>query len=449
MGSILFYQNNGFMKKVVVGFLLIVTLSPVSGQDLLDRFKQKVQDKVDRQVDAALDSLIDAATRPSGRGSDKESSQKQQGPLASTKPADSVPIPQENSNVFQHYGKFDFVPGEKLVAAEDFSQDNPGDFPARWNTNGTGTLVTTNQTAGKFLLTQKQVVFYPEWITALPENFTLEYDLLCSPEFSYYSGAFVTGFSSSKNIGASFNRFDLLGTGKLDEGGGVELSLHPQNAGGEMGTSVFFSTKNNQEVLRNEIGQEKLSEPAKTKVHVSVWRQKSRIRVYLDEWKAWDLPRAVPEGIVLNSVYFRNDGASNETDAFYIGNIRLAVGAPDTRSKLLTEGKFVTNGILFDVNSDRIRPESYGVLREMANVLSENASIRVKIIGHTDSDGDEQQNMQLSKRRADAVKNMLSADFRIDAGRMETEGRGEAQPVDVNTTPVGKAKNRRVEFLKL
>lgn len=437
------------MRKSIFFILLHLFTSFASGQDVLDRFKQKVQDKANRQVDAALDSLIDAATRPSGKVSDKESSQKQQRPVASTKPADSVPIPPENSNVFQHYGKFDFVPGEKLVAAEDFSQDQLGDFPARWNTNGTGTLVTTNQTSGKWLLTQKQVVFYPEWITRLPDNFTLEFDLICSPEFSYYSGAFVTGFTSSGNIGSSFSRFDMMGGGRLDAGGGIELLLHPQNAGGEMGTSVFLSSKDNQEVLRNEIGQDKFSEPSKTQVHVSIWRQKSRIRVYLDEWKAWDLPRAVPEGITLNSIYFRNDGASNETDAFYIGNIRLAVGAPDTRNKLITDGKFITNGILFDVNSDRIRPESYGVLRDIAGVLNEHAAVRVKIIGHTDADGDEQQNLQLSKRRAEAVKKLLASDFRIDAGRMETEGLGESQPVDVNTTPVGKAKNRRVEFLKL
>jgi OOP family OmpA-OmpF porin len=57
--------------------------------------------------------------------------------------------------------------------------------------------------------------------------------------------------------------------------------------------------------------------------------------------------------------------------------------------------------------------------------------------------------MDLSKRRAEAVKNTLSKEFGVDAARMETDGKGESQPADKNDTPVGKANNRRVEFIKL
>jgi len=81
-------------------------------------------------------------------------------------------------------------------------------------------------------------------------------------------------------------------------------------------------------------------------------------------------------------------------------------------------------------------------------VLSENPSVSVKIIGHTDSDGNDADNMTLSKRRATAVKNALAEEFKIDASRMETDGKGETQPVDKNDTPQGKANNRRVEFIK-
>jgi outer membrane protein OmpA-like peptidoglycan-associated protein len=169
----------------------------------------------------------------------------------------------------------------------------------------------------------------------------------------------------------------------------------------------------------------------------------------MDDKKVWDLPKAVDESIKLNSLYFRNDAASNDNDAYYVGNIRLAVGSPDTRNKLITEGKFVTHGILFDVNSDKIKPESYGALKDIANVLNENADVKVKIVGHTDTDGDDKSNVDLSKRRAEAVKNMLSKEFSINADRMQTDGKGEASPIDVNTTSVGKANNRRVEFIKL
>ena len=140
---------------------------------------------------------------------------------------------------------------------------------------------------------------------------------------------------------------------------------------------------------------------------------------------------------------------NNDNDRYTFGNIKLSVGSPDTRNKLITEGKFVTSGILFDVNSDKIRPESYGVMKDIANVLTENSSVRVKIIGHTDSDGSDADNLALSKKRAESVKASLAKDFSIDVSRLETDGKGESQPVDKNTTPEGKANNRRVEFIKL
>jgi outer membrane protein OmpA-like peptidoglycan-associated protein len=172
--------------------------------------------------------------------------------------------------------------------------------------------------------------------------------------------------------------------------------------------------------------------------------------VYFNEEKVFDLPRAFPAGQTYSTVAFDlGSGMNNDIDRYFIRNIKLAVGTPDTRNKLITEGKFVTRGILFDVNSDIIRPESYGVLKDIAGVLSENSAVRVKIIGHTDADGDDKTNLDLSKRRAEAVKSALSKEFLIEAGRMEADGKGEGQPADKNDTPEGKANNRRVEFVKL
>ena len=81
--------------------------------------------------------------------------------------------------------------------------------------------------------------------------------------------------------------------------------------------------------------------------------------------------------------------------------------------------------------------------------MKENATVKVRIIGHTDADGEDAKNLDLSKRRAASVKNTLQSEFGIEASRMETDGKGEAQPVAPNTTAEGKANNRRVEFVKL
>jgi len=76
------------------------------------------------------------------------------------------------------YSKFDFIPGEKIVAFEDFMQDGVGDFPAKWNTNSTAEIVTIEGKPGQWLMLHKEGVFMPEFFDTLPDNFTLEFDLL-------------------------------------------------------------------------------------------------------------------------------------------------------------------------------------------------------------------------------------------------------------------------------
>jgi len=161
----------------------------------------------------------------------------------------------------------------------------------------------------------------------------------------------------------------------------------------------------------------------------------------------WDVPKAVLLTARLNALIFEIEAIDKWH--FLISNIRLAVGAPDTRKKILEQKKWVTHGILFDVNSATIKPESYGTLKEMADVMKEYADLKVKIVGHTDADGSDEANLDLSKKRAASVKESLAKEFGIDEARMETDGKGESEPIDKNDTPAGKANNRRVEFIKL
>jgi len=176
---------------------------------------------------------------------------------------------------------------------------------------------------------------------------------------------------------------------------------------------------------------------------MSVWVQKTRVRVYQNEVKIFDVPRAFPDPSV------KMDRIRFEQNAAMVSNIRIAAGAPDTRNKLMTEGKLVTYGIYFDVNKDVVKPESYGTLKDIAAVLNEIPDVKVKIFGHTDSDGADAANLDLSKRRAASVKTELAKSFGVNADRLETDGMGESKPVAPNDNPVNKALNRRVEFIKL
>lgn len=335
---------------------------------------------------------------------------------------------------FQAYSKFDFVPGDKVVAFEDFSQDAIGDFPARWNTDGSGEIVTVAGKPGRWLKFTKPGFFTPEFIPELPDNFTLEFDLTVPPAFE--GRALVVALVELENLKqpadwrTAPNAFQFTTLPGPDEG-----------------ASDMTSRQNSDSAAANQATTPQLAARSGTPFHISVWRQRQRVRVYINQEKVWDAPRGLTASAKLNTIFFFLPEADPNL-AYYLTNLRVAAGVPDTRNKILTEGKWVSHGILFDVNSDRIKAESYGSLKEIATVLAENAELKVLIVGHTDSDGDETANLDLSKRRAASVKTALANEFKIDVSRMDIDGKGESQPVDKNDTPAGKANNRRVEFIK-
>ena len=127
----------------------------------------------------------------------------------------------------------------------------------------------------------------------------------------------------------------------------------------------------------------------------------------------------------------------------------MAEGGLDLRRKLISEGQVSTNGILFDSGSANIQPQSMGIIRQISQVLMQETSMNLLIEGHTDSDGSDEANMDLSQRRAEAVKNALVNVYNINAMRLTTAGKGESEPVGDNGTTDGKAQNRRVVFKRV
>ena len=82
----------------------------------------------------------------------------------------------------QSYSKFDFIPGAKVIFFDDFSQDNVGDFPALWFSNGSGEVVTLNNFPGKWLNITAPGCYFPERDLQTTENFTVEFDVICNFE---------------------------------------------------------------------------------------------------------------------------------------------------------------------------------------------------------------------------------------------------------------------------
>jgi outer membrane protein OmpA-like peptidoglycan-associated protein len=123
------------------------------------------------------------------------------------------------------------------------------------------------------------------------------------------------------------------------------------------------------------------------------------------------------------------------------------VGAEQMASEIDSTGRVALYGILFDHDSDRLKPESAPVLAEIAKYLDAHPRVKLYVVGHTDNTGGYDYNVQLSKRRAAAVVKALTSGHGIAAGRLKAVGVGPVAPVASNDTESGRAKNRRVELV--
>lgn len=142
----------------------------------------------------------------------------------------------------------------------------------------------------------------------------------------------------------------------------------------------------------------------------------------------------------------RWDGTKTSAEAGGCPHWSGSVGG-ELKQKLTASGRASLYGILFDLDSATIRPESKPVLDEVVTMLRSEPGWKLTIEGHTDSTGPAEHNLQLSRQRADAVKACLTA-AGIDAARLRTAGFGASKPVSANTTELGRARNRRVELVK-
>ena len=111
-------------------------------------------------------------------------------------------------------------------------------------------------------------------------------------------------------------------------------------------------------------------------------------------------------------------------------------------------GQAEVYGIYFDFASDKIKPESEPVLREIADALNHNPTWKLRVEGHTDNIGGDDYNLNLSQRRAEAVKLALVTRYHIGAERLTPKGFGATRPKEPNDTLAGRARNRRVELVR-
>jgi OOP family OmpA-OmpF porin len=441
--------------KSLLNFVLLLALIiyPLNsfGQFKVD-FKKKIINQtnshVNQAVDKGIDKTLDATEQgakdavtgddPAAKDQAKEqpesfSSKADEKNKSETK--SDTKSPAQEQPELQSYSKYDFIPGEKIIFYEDFSQDAVGDFPALWNTNGSAEVVTANLFPGNWMKFDTRESVWTDALLNLPDNYTIEFDIIPTK-----------GAENDAMKGYSFRLFQCINAKAFDHGsvpGKAGFNFFMEYFGRPSYRSYINLDGADGLGLDGSREEAAVKQKLNQKYHMALWFQKGRVRLYQDQNKLFDLPKAFTfQGVKMDRIRFE-DGAA------MVSNIRIAVGAPDMRNKLLTEGKLVTYGIYFDVNKDVVKPESYSTLKSIAAILTENPGVRVKIVGHTDSDGADAANLDLSKRRGASVKDELVKTFSIDASRLESDGLGETKPVAPNDSPANKALNRRVELIKL
>jgi OmpA-OmpF porin, OOP family len=440
--------------RIFILTLFVGLVCNVNGQIKLKDKLKKAENSVDQRTDQGMEKGLDkfqegigkllkkkdkSGNEQQGQDQQNQGDQQQQGDNQAGQqgnPQEQAGTPKDTQPTLETYSKFDFIPGEKVIFYEDFSQDAIGDFPALWNTNGTAEVVTSNLFPGNWLQVKPQS-YVGVWTDApivLPENYTFEFDVIPTAN---KEGTGMAGYSL---LLYKFKSKNTLDGGSVPGESGFWFNV--EYYGTPRYRAYSFGAEDDKFDISGSNDEEKNLQKLNQKYHVSMWVQKTRMRLYLNENKLFDLPR----GISLDK---RFDRFRIDQSAVLISNLRIAVGAPDIRNKLMTDGKLITYGIYFDVNKDVVKPESYGTLKEIAKILNEVPDVKVKIVGHTDADGADAANLDLSQRRAASVKAELAKTFGVNADRLETGGMGESQPVAPNDTPVNKALNRRVEFIKL
>lgn len=330
--------------------------------------------------------------------------------------------------------KYDFVPGDEILFTDDFAADFVGDFPAKWNTNGSGEVVTFGDESSKWLELSSGygTLFVPD-VTSLPEEYTIEFDVR-------------TAGLSRKTSSTARLRISLEeNNGLRQTDNRVELSVsYPHYTANE---ARIYSRIKGQDPINNGLAAELREEQLQIH-HYAIAVNKRRVRLWVNQKKLLDVPRALPETAIMNSVKLNIHTFKDRVERLFISNFKVAKGGLDLRRTLLNDGQVSTSGILFDSGSASIKPQSYGIIKQISQVLAQDKNMKLKIVGHTDSDGNDDTNLSLSKQRAAAVKQALVTIYGVDGSRLSTDGKGEQDPIAGNSSAEVKAKNRRVVFIK-
>lgn len=420
-----------FLVFALMGFVVSnnaqITLDKV-GKKAKKKVEQRAEKKIDKTIDKGLDKVeegIDNSTKTNKKSKTKTT--KNESVSTNTEPETQTP-PTNQDKPTLTWAKYDFVPGTEIIFEDNHEGEQNGEFPSKWdlvqgnfeNANFDGSNViyhikcNMNGGGGVTPMMKNNKEDY------LPEEFTIEFDAYFTENHGAHYTIYFLDYKNQKGLDKTYSmnkKWIRIYKNSVD-GNGLEQNYYPGYKSGMYDKTPKWR-------------------------HVAISFNKRALKVYLDDTRVLNIPN-----LGYNPTGFSIGKQSVEgKDPGYTKNFRIAKGAVPLYDKLLTDGKFVTTGIKFDVNKASLKPESMGTINYIVKMMQDHPELKFSVEGHTDSDGDDAANLKLSEARAKAVMDKL-VELGISKERLSSKGLGESKPLVSNDTPENKAQNRRVEFVK-
>ena len=440
-------KYNTIMKTSVKWMcILALSFSTIANAQFFKKLKKKLdkkikqtEQKIEEKVDKGIDDLLfstDSTETDDGSMMNESSYPMEQG--------QNEMYGEENTQqAFTSYSKYDFVPGATIKAVDDFSNTSIGDFPSSWNTNSSAEVVETNTQSGKWLKigNGSKTLVMNDIVDNWEEDFTLEFDIAHDfPQQSAFKRHFDIILSDLKDANTYLSNayegkaYTYLRLGAAGGSGyGAIINKKATNKSLNASSKTSYDAFHTQDI-------------ATTIHHISIVKKGLRIKMYINDTKVIDMMRAFDPAVTYSTLRFGTN-ISPKDQHFYVSNFKYS-GDVEIPKSLFENGSYQAHGITFDSGTSRIKPQSAGVLQQLAQEIQQTSS-NYEIIGHTDSDGDQAMNQELSEQRAAAVKELLINSYGIDASKLSTIGMGEIAPLAMGESPKEKAQNRRVEIKKI
>ncbi len=420
------------MKRLLLMLVAMVALTVTADAQ---GFFKKLKDKAVQAAESAVDRTVDKKTNDAmddvlnGKKSDDSDNSQN----ADAKEAD--PTTATSS---------DFKRGSVILFQDDVTAEQVGEFPSKWDLfQGTVETKTLGGVKAINLTDNAQVQpFIKEQGAYLPEEFTIEYDFYYWPTDKVPGNDDYIGLNDMKLILAvTKDRSEFPQTG--GDGGDLTAFVLTHGVCSSSGHSYYFNgNKNGSFDYSFKKGWN----------HVALSFNKRALKVYFNDKRVVNLPRVNQPTWLCFQVPF------DYINLTFIRNVVIAKGAVELYDRneqsmtavekaIAETGKFVTNNILFETGKATLKPESMAEIQKVADYMKKNPTARFEVQGHTDNQGSDKINDPLSQQRAEAVVKALES-LGVDGFNLKAVGKGSHEPVADNGTEAGRAKNRRVEFIK-